>query len=84
MMRQNLKRVGVKNPTILASATFSPDMAENLLTMCRQSAEAGENGQITVEIRSWGVWGVTAGGRRVFLGSMEVLPDDARTSRPRH
>lgn len=61
-------KVMPRGVTILASATFSADMAENLVTMFEQ---IGANEVIEVKFSNKGVWAVTPQGMRLFLGSTE-------------
>lgn len=67
-MKSIVSNVTPKNLRVLASASFTPDMARNLVEMCSQVAD-GE--VVTLQICDWGVWGVTSHGIRMFIGSME-------------
>lgn len=63
-------KVRLRGVQIKASASFTADMAENLVSVFRQLDE-GE--QVTVNLSNKGVWAVTPQGIRLFLGSTEVF-----------
>ena len=73
-MKSVADRVTPKNLTVLASAEFTPDMAENLLQMCAQARE-GEG--VVLQICNWGVWAVTSHGIRMFIGSTREFRGNA-------
>lgn len=76
-MKSIAERVTPKNLTVLASAEFTPDMAENLLQMCAQTRE-GE--YVVLQICNWGVWAVTSHGIRMFIGSTREFRGNADQS----
>jgi hypothetical protein len=51
---------------VLAEAEFTPDMAENLLSMC---SAIPDGHSVTLQICNKGVWGKTSAGIRLFIGS---------------
>lgn len=63
-------KVQLRGVQIKASASFTADMAENLVSVFRQLDE-GE--QVTVNLSNKGVWAVTPQGIRLFLGATEVI-----------
>ncbi|MTE01707.1 hypothetical protein GIY56_15565 [Paracoccus sp. YIM 132242] len=73
-MKSIAERVTPKNLTVLASAEFTPDMAENLVQMC---AQAQEGEYVVLQICNWGVWAVTSHGIRMFIGSTREFRGNA-------
>jgi len=58
---------------VLAEAEFTQDMAENLLSVCSAFSD-GE--PVTLQICNKGVWGRTAAGMRLFIGSTTIMHGD--------
>ncbi|WP_157935883.1 hypothetical protein [uncultured Paracoccus sp.] len=67
-------RVTVGYLPLVAKADFTIDMVRNLLLMfeVRES-----DNPVTIELREWGVWAVTAEGVRLFIGATKEMPNHA-------
>lgn len=67
MIEDRVRPRGVK---IHASAEFTADMAENLVSIFQRT---GDDERVTVNISNMGVWAVLGNGMRVFIGATEVF-----------
>lgn len=67
-MPELTKKLVTKGVVIAAEASFTRDMAENLLSMF---AHLDDGQEITVKLSNKGVWAVTPEGIRLFVGSAE-------------
>lgn len=67
-------RVTAGNLPLVAKASLTKDMVRNLLLMFE--VREGDH-PVTIELREWGVWAVTAEGVRLFIGATEEMPRHA-------
>lgn len=64
----------VRQLNVLASAEITADMAADLARMC---AHARDGERVIIQISDRGVWGVTSGGVRMFIGDNKDSFGDA-------
>lgn len=75
-MKQIADRVRPRGVKIHASAEFTADMADNLVSIFQRT---GDDERVTVNISNMGVWAVLDNGMRVFIGATEVFDQDGHT-----
>lgn len=59
---------------LVAKADLTIDMVRNLLLMF---AVRESDDPVTIELREWGIWAVTAEGVRLFIGATKEMPNHA-------
>ena len=81
-MAELTKSVQTRGVVVSAEASFTQDMAQNLVSIF---AHLHEGQEVTVKFSNKGVWAVTPEGIRLFIGSteaFEVGSDGANAAKP--